>query len=206
MQLSAPQAVQSPKNLQIVCAAAHGAPLDEVSDAHHHHGAAAPHVLVRHCFFWVRTSAGDARIHHMQTLRSGKHRRPRPKDRAVAASPRYRAGRRQNWPARRRARRNSPPIEPWRTAIRALVPVRCAQRDVWSPAMATTVASFWPLLVPGLAQVHVVHGMSRDGRAPSTWRKKHQTPSRRFLENHPAPRVRQHPPRARADATSVISF
>ena len=94
-------------------------------------------------------------------------------------------GRRQNWPARRRARRNGPPIEPWRTAIRALVPVRCAQRDVWSPAMATTVASFWPLLVPGLAQVHVVHGMSRDGRAPSTWRKKHQTPSRRFLEITP---------------------
>ena len=157
----------------------------EVSDAHHHHGAAAPYVLVRHCFFWVRTSAGDARIYHMQTLRSGKHRRPKPKDRAVAASPRYRAWRRQNWPARRRARRNGPPIEPWRTAIRALVPVRCAQRDVWSPAMATTVASFWPLLVPGLAQVHVVHGMSRDGRAPSTWRKKHQTPSRRFLEITP---------------------
>ena len=41
------------------------------------------------------------------------------------------------------------------------------------------------LLVPGLAQVHVVHGMSRDGRAPSTWRKKHQTPSRRFLEITP---------------------
>ena len=78
--------------------------------------------------------------------------------------------------------------------------------EFWSPAMATTVASFWPLLVPGLAQVHVVHGMSRDGRAPPTWRKKHQTPSRRFLENHPAPRVRQHPPRARADATRVILF
>ena len=41
----------------------------EVSEAHHHH------VLVRHCFCWVRTSAGDARINHMQTLRSGKHRR-----------------------------------------------------------------------------------------------------------------------------------
>ena len=145
------------------------------------------------------------------TLRSGKHRRPiqriavAPAIAPRTASPRFLARLRQTGLQGGERAETAHSLSP-RAPEYARSSGLKGPGEFWSPAMATTVASFWPLLVPGLAEVHVVHGRSRDGRAPSTWRKKHQTPSRRFLEIHPAPRVRQHPPRARADATSVISF
>ena len=165
VQLSAPQVVHVVENPQFVCAAVRDAPFAILQ---------VPTILKSTAGAVLR-ERGTHASNTSNTPRSGKHRLVSPKDRAVTASQRFLARSRPTGARWRRARRDDAFSEPACAGVRANDRLE-RTRGVLGASNGAHRGVFLPLLVPGLAEVYVDHGMSRDGWAPSTRRKKHQTP------------------------------